>query len=89
MSSQLEHCAAPYNPTIPPLNFDLSTLASPTTHATDREVLPKMLLRVRGPDGMVRVTIEPTNNFDDLGRQVCLGPILPFGALAMAAALLT
>ena len=29
-----------------------------------------MLLRVRGPDGMVRLTVEPTTTFGDMGKQV-------------------
>lgn len=29
-----------------------------------------MLLRLRGPDGMIRVTVEKTDTFSELGRQV-------------------
>lgn len=29
-----------------------------------------MLLRIRGPDGMQRLTVEKDNTFGDLGRQV-------------------
>lgn len=29
-----------------------------------------MLLRMRGPDGMARLTVEPTTTFGDLGKQV-------------------
>jgi hypothetical protein len=29
-----------------------------------------MLLRLRGPDGMVRLTVEPTTTFGQLGEQV-------------------
>lgn len=31
-----------------------------------------MLLRLRGPDGMVRLTVEKTDTFRELGRQVCV-----------------
>lgn len=30
-----------------------------------------MLLRLRGPDGMARLTVEATDTFGDLGKQVC------------------
>lgn len=29
-----------------------------------------MLIRLRGPDGMIRLTVEPTTTFGDLGQQV-------------------
>ena len=29
-----------------------------------------MLLRIRGPDGMVRITVEPSDTFAKLGEQV-------------------
>lgn len=29
-----------------------------------------MLLRIRGPDGMLRLTVEKDDTFGDLGRQV-------------------
>lgn len=29
-----------------------------------------MLIRLRGPDGMIRMTVEPTTTFGDLGQQV-------------------
>lgn len=29
-----------------------------------------MLLRIRGPDGMIRLTVEPTTTFGELGDQV-------------------
>lgn len=29
-----------------------------------------MLLRIRGPDGMVRLTVEPTTTFGDMGKEV-------------------
>lgn len=29
-----------------------------------------MLLRIRGPDGMVRLTVEPTTTFGEMGEQV-------------------
>lgn len=31
-----------------------------------------MLLRLRGPDGMARLTIEPTATFGEMGKQVSL-----------------
>lgn len=31
-----------------------------------------MLLRCRGPDGMVRITIEPSDTFAKLGDLVCI-----------------
>lgn len=34
-----------------------------------------MLLRVRGPDGMTRLTLDQNDNFGDLGRQLL--PNLP------------
>jgi hypothetical protein len=30
-----------------------------------------MLLRFRGPDGMVRITVEPADTFARLGEKVC------------------
>lgn len=29
-----------------------------------------MLLRLRGPDGMARLTVEPTATFGEMGKQV-------------------
>lgn len=31
-----------------------------------------MLIRLRGPDGMIRMTVEPTTTFGDLGQQVSI-----------------
>lgn len=29
-----------------------------------------MLIRLRGPDGMIRMTVDPATTFGDLGQQV-------------------
>lgn len=33
-----------------------------------------MLLRIRGPDGMVRLTMEKDDTFQELGRKVSSNP---------------
>jgi len=35
-----------------------------------------MLLRFRGPDGMVRITVEPADTFARLGDKVCFPSFL-------------
>lgn len=41
-----------------------------------------MLLRIRGPDGMIRLTVETTTTFGDLGQQVGWIQIKPLDKIA-------
>jgi len=44
-----------------------------------------MLLRLRGPDGMARLNVEPTTTFGDLGKLVCcLGARTELSVLTLA-----
>lgn len=35
-----------------------------------------MLLRFRGPDGMVRITVDRDDTFGELEHKVCTSPLL-------------
>lgn len=37
-----------------------------------------MLLRFRGPDGTVRITVEPNDNFGQVGEKVSSDTLLSF-----------